>query len=184
VRIHVTGASGSGTTTLGAALAAALGCRHLDADDFYWLPTDPPYREPRPRPERQAMLRRAVDAAPAWVLSGSMCDWGDLLIPEIELAVFLLVPAVVRLTRLRARELERYGHAALAPGGAMHEAHAAFLDWAGRYDEGGLEMRSRQLHEAWLSGLACRVVRLEGDRPMADLLAELEELGAAEGLTR
>ena len=44
-RIHITGASGFGVSTLGGALAARLGCAHLDTDDFYWLPTDPPYRE-------------------------------------------------------------------------------------------------------------------------------------------
>lgn len=46
-RIHIFGASGSGTSTLGRAVAARLGYAFLDADDFYWLPTDPPFREKR-----------------------------------------------------------------------------------------------------------------------------------------
>jgi adenylate kinase family enzyme len=33
--IHVTGASGSGTTSLGHALAEALDIRHLDTDHFF-----------------------------------------------------------------------------------------------------------------------------------------------------
>ena len=41
-RIHILGASGSGTTTLGRALAARLQCPHFDTDDCFWLPTDPP----------------------------------------------------------------------------------------------------------------------------------------------
>jgi len=52
--VHITGASGSGTTTLGRALAERLGWMHLDTDDFYWLPTDPPYREKRPAETRLA----------------------------------------------------------------------------------------------------------------------------------
>ena len=43
LNIHVMGASGSGTTTLGQALAAKLGIRHLDTDHFFWMPTDPPF---------------------------------------------------------------------------------------------------------------------------------------------
>jgi NAD(P)-dependent dehydrogenase (short-subunit alcohol dehydrogenase family) len=35
-RIHVTGASGSGVTTLGRALADALALPHHDTDDYFW----------------------------------------------------------------------------------------------------------------------------------------------------
>ena len=162
-RIHIVGASGSGTTSLAAELAGRYGHRHLDTDDFYWWRTDPPFREKRPREERLASLRTTFQEAKRWVLSGSLCGWGDPVIPELELVVFLLVPTPVRLARLRAREIERYGRQAIAPGGALHEAHVEFLEWAGRYDTGDPEMRSRAMHEAWLAALPCSVVRLEGD---------------------
>ena len=173
-RIHIFGASGSGTTTLASALAARHGHRHLDTDDFFWLPTTPPYREIRPREARLPLLRRALAESPSWVLSGSLCGWGDPLIAAFDLAVLLGAPTEVRLARLRARELERYGHEAIAPGGPLREAHVEFLDWAGRYDTGGPEMRSRALHDAWLSALACPTLRLEGDRPVAEQLARIE----------
>src|SRR5437773_1410954 len=110
------------------------------------LRSDPPYQQKRPRDARLASLRAALAASPSWVLSGSLCGWGDPLVPEFELAVLLVVPTAVRLARLRVRELDRYGPAALAPGGALHRTHVEFLDWAARYDEGGLDMRSRALH--------------------------------------
>ena len=162
-RIHIVGASGSGTSSLAAELAGRYGHRHLDTDDFYWRRTDPPFREKRPPEERLASLRTTFQEAKRWVVSGSLCGWGDPLIPEFELVVFLLVPTPVRLARLRAREIERYGRQAIAPGGALHEAHVEFLEWAGRYDTGDPEMRSRAMHEAWLAALPCSVVRLEGD---------------------
>jgi adenylate kinase family enzyme len=162
-RIHIVGASGSGTSSLAAELAGRYGHRHLDTDDFYWRRTDPPFREKRPPEERLASLRMTFQEAKRWVLSGSLCGWGDPLIPEFEVVVFLLVPTPVRLARLRAREIERYGRQAIAPGGALHEAHVEFLEWAGRYDTGDPEMRSRAMHEAWLAALPCSVVRLEGD---------------------
>ena len=173
-RIHIFGASGSGTTSLASALAAKHGHRHLDTDDFYWLPTEPPYQQTRAREVRLGLLRSALAQPQSWVLSGSLCGWGDPLIPEFDLVVFLIVPMQVRLARLRAREIERYGHEAIVPGGALHHAHVEFLDWAGRYDVGGSEMRSRVLHEAWLSTLPGAVLRLEGDRSVAEQLTQIE----------
>jgi len=174
-RIHIFGASGSGTTTLAAEIASRYGHCHLDTDDFFWLRTNPPYREPRPREERVALLRAALHEAKRWVLSGSLCGWGDPLIAEFDLVVFLFVPAPVRLARLRAREIERYGPHAIAPGEVLHGAHVEFLEWAGRYDTGGPEMRSRAMHEAWLAALPGPVVRLEGDRPVAEQLGQICE---------
>ena len=46
-RLHILGASGSGTTTLGRALAERLTYLHFDTDDYYWLSTDPPFTAQR-----------------------------------------------------------------------------------------------------------------------------------------
>lgn len=173
-RIHILGASGSGTTSLASAIGGKHGHRRLDTDDFFWVPTNPPYREKRPRDQRLALLREALLGSVPWVLSGSLCGWGDPLILEFDLVVFLVVPTPVRLARLRAREIARYSHQAIAAGGEFHKAHVEFLDWAGRYDTGGLEMRSRALHEAWVAALPAAVVRLEGDRSVGEQLAQIE----------
>jgi adenylate kinase family enzyme len=173
-RIHIFGASGSGTTSLAAAIAGKHGHRHLDADDFFWAPTNPPYREKRPRDQRLQLLRQAVMGSGPWVLSGSLCGWGDPLIPEFDLVVFLVVPTRIRLARLRAREAARYGQQAIAAGGDRHTTHVEFLEWAGRYDTGGLEMRSRDLHEMWFAALPGAVLRLEGDQSVGEQVAQLE----------
>jgi adenylate kinase family enzyme len=180
-RIHILGASGSGTTSLAAAIAARYGHRHLDTDDFFWVPTNPPFQQTRPRESRLALLREALRGSPSWVLSGSLCGWGDPLIPQFELVVFLTVPTAVRLARLRLRESARYGTHAIASGGDRHLASQEFLDWAGRYDTGGVEMRSRALHEAWLATLPCPVLRLDGESSVADHLARIEAYRGAPG---
>jgi adenylate kinase family enzyme len=170
----VTGASGAGVTTLGRALAGRLAVSHLDTDDFYWLPSDPPYRVKRETPDRLRLLHEALRGAPhGWVLSGSLDGWGDPLVPLFDLVVFLLVPTEVRLARLRARERERYGEAALASGGRLHEASLAFLEWAAAYDGGTHDGRSRARHEAWLARLPCPVVRLEGVRPVDEMVGRI-----------
>lgn len=183
MRIHILGASGCGTTTLAAALAPRPGAAHLDTDDYFWESTEPPFQTPRPRGERQRLLARDLDAHAAWVLSGSLCGWGDVFIPRFERVVFLRVPTEVRLARLRERELARFGQAALAPGGAMHENHRAFLDWAAAYDDGDLTMRSLSRHREWLEKLPCPVLRLEGvlavEAQVERLVALLTTDGAA-----
>ena len=62
-RIHVVGASGSGATSLGRALAEALALPHHDTDDYLWKPTTPPYRELRDVAERVRLMERNVPAA-------------------------------------------------------------------------------------------------------------------------
>jgi len=170
-RIHIVGASGSGTSTLGAALAGQLGCPHFDVDPFFWLPTDPPFEKARPPEARLVLLNEALDSAPAWILSGSLCGWGDPLIPRFSLVVFLWLPAGVRLARLRERERLRYGSAAIDAGGSHHERYFKFIEWASAYDEGDLSIRSRRLHETWLASLDCPVLRLEGAMPTENQIA-------------
>lgn len=51
-RVLIVGASGTGTTTLGRALANEWSVPHADVDDYFWEPTEPPYttkRGPRSR---------------------------------------------------------------------------------------------------------------------------------------
>ena len=173
-RLHITGASGSGVSTLGAALAQRLGRAHLDTDDFYWAPSDPPFQASRPISERLRLLHVAFGAAPeGWVLSGSLDGWGDPLIPLFERVVFISAPVELRLKRLADRERRRLG-AAIDRGGERHEQHRDFLAYAAAYDSGQftgpMTGRYRARHEAWLAKLPCPVLRLDGALP-TDVLA-------------
>lgn len=173
-RIHITGASGCGVSTLGAALAGRLGLAHLDTDSFYWLPTDQPFTDKRPVEARLALLAEAfAAAAQGWVLSGSLDGWGDPLIPQFDLVVFLQVPAAVRMARILARERARYG-AAIEPGGAMRQTSQDFIAWCAGYDAGEQSGRNLARHLAWLQRLPCPVLRLDGTAPPADLAGQVE----------
>jgi adenylate kinase family enzyme len=174
--VHIFGASGSGTSALGAALASRDGYMHLDTDDFFWTATHPPFQRPREIPDRQALLTLALRTHSRWVLSGSLCGWGDLFIQSFDLAVFLYVPTEIRMSRLKKRERDRYGAEAISPGGELYESHAAFLDWAARYDVGRENMRSLRRHEQWIKSLKCPSVRLDGATPLRELTDELSRL--------
>lgn len=171
-RLHILGASGAGTTTLGRAVASEWSVPHADVDDYFWRPTVPAYTTKRPVSERLALMKAVFLPRDAWVLSGSMISWGDELRANVDAVVFLTLAPATRLDRLRAREMARYGDA-IATGGSLEEAHLAFLEWAGGYDDPEFDGRSRVAHEQWLSTLTCPVLRLDSARPTADLVAEI-----------
>lgn len=92
-RVHITGASGSGTTTLGRALAQAWSVPCHDTDDYYWLPEEPEYSQKRPEAERLELMERVFLPRKAWILSGSLMGWGDALMQRFDLVIFLSIGA-------------------------------------------------------------------------------------------
>jgi adenylate kinase family enzyme len=171
-RIHILGASGSGTSTLGAALARRIGVPHADSDSLYWQPTDPPYTKPRPTEERQALLLRTLPVTGHWVFSGAATEWAALLEPYFDLVVFLRLDPAVRMARLRRREAARHGDRIL-PGGDMAATNAAFIRWAESYDTAGSLRRGLVTHEAWLADQPAAVLRLDSEAPVPDLVAAI-----------
>ncbi|KAH8648216.1 hypothetical protein BGZ60DRAFT_423362 [Tricladium varicosporioides] len=166
-RIHITGASGSGVSTLGTNLASALSLPVFDVDAYYWLPTDPPFTIKRPIHERISLLRpnlrRAQEENGGWVLSGSMGSWGEEIMEDVEHVIFVDTTTDVRMKRLREREFMRHGER-IQEGGDMHEESVKFLAWAEAYEDPGLEEgRSRVRHEQWLREVRVPVARLSGD---------------------
>jgi len=172
LNIHVMGASGSGTTTLGQALSEELGIRHLDTDHFFWMPTDPPFTTPRPVEARVEMLRETIKASDGWVLSGSALKWGVEFEPLYDLIVFLRIDPVMRMARIREREETRYGDR-IKPGGDMAQKSQEFLEWAESYDTAGPERRSAASHEQWLTERATPLLRLDSLQPVGDLVAQV-----------
>lgn len=170
--IHIYGASGSGTSTLGRALQDTYAYAHFDSDDYYWLPTNPPFVTPRPRADRVALLQRDVASADNAAVTGSLCGWGDALMASFTLAVRLVVPTEVRVERLKKREAQRFG-SRIEAGGDMYEEHIKFLKWASGYDTGDVLTRSIALHDAWDKLLPCKKIVLDGTRPVEQLLKEI-----------
>ncbi|AKS09819.1 AAA family ATPase [Pseudomonas trivialis] len=160
MRIYITGASCAGVTTLGQNLAMRLDVRQVDVDDYYWMPTDPPFTTKRPPADRVSLMQQAL-GDDDWVLTGSCMGWGDALIADAELIVFVVTPTPVRLERLDAREKERFGDR-IAPGGDMYQIHEAFREWASQYDDPNFSGRNRAWHEAWLSRQTAPVLRVDG----------------------
>jgi adenylate kinase family enzyme len=170
-RIHITGAPGAGASTLSEALAKALGGIHCDLDDFLWKPSDPPLQRRYPVRERIRLIRGFIKrGSEPWVMSGSLITWGEPLTPLIDFVVFLYIDTDVRIARLKARELRRFGAMALAPGGVLYNRHKTFIEWAAHYDSGTRDGRSLPKHEEWLARIRCPVVRFHGEHAVDDML--------------
>jgi adenylate kinase family enzyme len=168
-RIHIVGASGSGTTTLGVALARELQVPHEDGDDMFWLPTEPPFTTVRPLEERLRLLRARLPVEGSWVFSGSAA-WAAPVEPSYDLIVLLHIDRAVRMQRLHLREQRDYGDR-IAPGGDMFEENLRFLAWAEAYDTAGLDQRSRATHEAWAAKQTAPILELDSGQPTAQLVA-------------
>lgn len=172
-RIHATGAAGAGVTTLGRALADDLAIPHHETDDYFWIPTSPPFLEKRAVADRLTLMKALFVPRPEWVLSGSLCGWGDPLVPNFDAVIFVRTRTEVRLKRLRNRELRRCGPRGIMPGGSNHQQFEALIDYASHYDEVDFTGRSRVSHEAWLQTLNCPVICVDGERKIEDLRSQI-----------
>ncbi|TGE04823.1 AAA family ATPase [Hymenobacter fodinae] len=167
MKVHIVGASGAGSTTLGTALAPELNVPYFDTDTYFWESTDPPFRVRRPVTERNAQLLQDLAAAESWVLGGSLLRW-ELPSPlAFDLVVFLWVPPALRMQRLAARELARYGPV-IFQDEERNTHYRELMEWAAGYDEGTGLGRSLRTHEQWLRSLTCPVLEIRGDTTVAD----------------
>jgi len=169
-RIHITGASGAGVTTLGRALAQSMNAPHHDTDDFYWQPTLHPYTEIRPVQDRIRLMDELFLPRPEWILSGSVGGWADPIMPLFQAVVWVRTETSVRLARLRRREEAKFGAAAIGPGGAREGAYRDFMAWAAAYDTAPETQRSEAAHRAWLGRLSCPVIDVDGAQSLSEML--------------
>jgi len=181
-RIHITGPSGAGSTALGHALADRLDFPVHDSDDYYWLPTTPPYRQPRSTEDRARLFAEMTGQRADWIFTGSLMGWGYRFIPLLDLVVFLYAPPDCRVSRLRERETRHFDAKAVIPGGWRHEETEDFIEWASHYDDGTRDGRNLENQRAWLSALPCPVLELRGTFPRADFVeAVMGQLAAMQG---
>jgi adenylate kinase family enzyme len=162
VNILITGASGTGTTTLGRALASDLSCQFFDTDDYYWLPSNPSFQQKQEPSTRVSALLQDLNATSTAVIAGSVMNWGSELEDSLALIVFLTLPKDIRIARLEEREVRMRG-----------AANPDFLAWARQYEEGKMSGRSRARHEQWLSARTCPVVRIDGDTSTTEPLGRV-----------
>lgn len=165
--IHIYGASGSGTSTLGKYICEKSGYFFMDTDDYFWEPTNPPYTVKRCLSSRMKLMREDIQRHDHVVISGSLVDWGDEFIPLFTLAIRVETDTDIRLQRLNRREREKFG-SRIDFGGDMYENHLEFIKWAASYDHGGMDMRSKAKHDDWQKKLICPLLFVDGNMPVSE----------------
>ena len=164
MNILITGASGSGTTTFGKYSAKKMNWNHIDADDYYWIPTNPPFENKRNFEERLNLILHEIKENDSNIISGSVMNWGKKIEDIFDLIVFLYVETSIRITRLKKREMLEQGY-----------IKNEFIKWASVYDTGPEYGRSLIKHEKWLSERKSKIIRIEGNFTSAEKYRILAE---------
>jgi len=170
MHLHILGAAGTGVTTLGLALAQQLNIPYFDSDDYFWIPSDPPFTIRRDPAERNAAIRRDLDKAGNWILGGSIIHWGEKVFPPFDLIVFCWLPPAIRMDRLKAREHSRYGDVIFTDPD-RNKQYMTFLAWAAGYDNAtGIANRTLDAHEQWLQTQGAPILEIREDLTTEDRL--------------
>lgn len=159
--IHLFGASGSGTTTIGDYISETYGFFHMDTDKYFWECTNPPFTKKRLEEERLSLMVSDIEKHDKVIITGSLCGWGDSLIPYFSCAAEIIVPPDIRYKRIQIRELQLFG-SRIMKGGDMYKQHKDFMSWAMNFEKFGIEHRSRVQHDAWKKLLQCPVISIDG----------------------
>ncbi len=83
------------------------------------------------------------------------------MIPFFSLAVRLVTDTDIRIARLKEREKRKFG-SRIEKGGDMYQNHLEFIEWAAKYDNGDINMRSKAQHDEWQKLLKCKQIVLNG----------------------
>ena len=165
--ICICGLNGSGKTALASALAKELKLKHMDIEQYYFTSTDNPYASSRTRAEVEQLLLEDIKQNPRFVFSAVNGN----MIPEInanyDLVVYLNVPLDMRMKRIRQRAIDKFGDRVL-PGGDMYKQEEKFFAYA--------EKRTPEKIDNWLETLSCRVIRLDGTKPIQENVEFIKSL--------
>lgn len=90
--------------------SAASSRRESMVDTYYWLRTDPHFTKKRTPKNRLQLIQQDIEDVGNWVLSSSICSWGEPLLERFTLAVFLQLDPTLR------TDQSRWRYASATPG--------------------------------------------------------------------
>lgn len=154
-RLRVMGSTGSGKTTAGRAIAAALGVPFLELDNVFWHMVQPMYSTNRSDDECRAILHEFLETNPAWVMDGNYTRWSQAAMDQATDAVLFDLPLHRRLWRLWGRWW--VGRRGLQGGdGAMLSSTVWLFHWAAWGSRHSHKRRMERLRASGVPWTLCR----------------------------
>lgn len=170
--IHVMGASGSGTTTIGNLIAKEKGFNLLESDYYKWEQTNPPFQKMRPQEESDKILLDAIKNSKDLVIAGSLHS-NPIAFDYIDIIFYLYAPTSVRLKRIEQRDIDS-GRNSRKAGGAIEKEYLEFLWWAENYDNLGFEGRSRKSQQHVIENCKnAKTYLVDTNRPLDEIMKEI-----------
>ena len=173
-KIVLCGGNGAGKSTMGRALAQALNLRFLDIEQYYFpdrLPNEA-YGTARSQEEVTALLLEDLQKPEGCVLAAVKADYSREIGALFTCAVYIDVPKVICMQRIRQRSYGKFGDRML-PGGDLYEREQRFFDM--------VQNRTVEPILQWLSSMEIPVIRIDGLLPVEENLQRiLEQLPKAE----
>lgn len=169
-RVQVVGTSGSGKSSVAAALALRLGVPHIELDALHWLPG---WTE-RPVAEFRAALAEQLETD-GWVVDGNYGNQArDLVWARVDTVLWLDLPRSTVLRQVSMRTFRRWWRSELLWGTNREELRKTLLGrdsilwWAW-----STHARRRAEYEVLLATVPFRVVRLRSRAEVERWLASL-----------
>lgn len=165
--ICVCGLNGCGKSTFAGALAKELSFKHMDIEDYYFVPSEIPYSISRTCEEMEQLLLADIRENPRFVFSAVDGNMNSEISSKYNLVIYLYAPLDVRMERIKKRSFDKFGDRVL-PGGDMYEQEQKFFEFASKRNAGFVE--------AWLGTVSRPVIRLDGTRSIADSVGEILQI--------
>ncbi len=169
--IHIMGASGTGTTSIGAALAKALSYNVIESDFYKWKQTVPAFQEMRPLEESNALLLEQIEKNKNLIIAGSL-HANPVTFAYIDLIIYLYAPTRVRMRRIKRRD-KLMGYNSMKQDESVRRNFKDFLWCAKNYDNLAFDGRSKLSQEYVISSCNAPVIRINTNKKFDKIMKEL-----------
>ncbi len=189
MNIQITGASGSGKTSIGKKLSEILNCNYIDTDDILWLwdKSVQPYTVAINDIESCEKLKQILLNNPSTIASGMFYPWSESLIYMFDLLIVIDTDKEIRRKRIIDREYEMYGNR-FKKGGDMYNQFNEFLNWSMSYDTSDDKLGSKKATDEWTKKFNCDILYIDGSKPINEnidiILAKISKINIKKGLIK
>ncbi|MDR0920270.1 MAG: hypothetical protein LBM93_13670 [Oscillospiraceae bacterium] len=162
--ILICGLNGAGKTTLAQELAKISGYKHMDIEDYAFLPSEISYSKPSSCEEITFLLLAEMVKYPQFIFSAVDGNFGAEIVSKFDLVILMETPLKIRLERIKQRSFEKFGNRVL-DGGDLYEQEKKFLNFVAN--------RELLRIENWTKTLNCPVLRIDGTEDFHETAKEI-----------